>query len=147
MTHEELKLYGHFFKQLEEFEKWAKGEQRIRPIYPVDYCLVCKDIKLAYHYSPDDGDDWCSPSMKRYRTRFEPCGHNIDAKKERILFCNLSPDLQKKYREMEQLEFQFKIFKEKLEDIERAKIESFKADMNVLQVIKNRVKKIKFKKK
>ncbi len=144
MTHEELRLYDHFFKQLEEFEKWAKGEQRIGPIYPVDYCPKCKDVKFAHHYSPDAGDDWCSPLMKRYRTRFESCGHIIDSARERIPICDLSPGLRKKYREMEQLEFQFKIFKENLKDVERAETESFKSDMNVLQVIKNRIKKIKF---
>ncbi len=147
MTRETLRLYDHFFKRLEEFEKWAKGEQRISPIYPVDYCPVCKDIKLAHYYSPDDGDDWCSPSMKRYKTRFEPCGHIIDSQRKYVHICDLSPDLRKKYREMEQLEFQLKIFKKNLKDVERANAEAFKADMNVLQVIKNKAKKIKFKKK
>jgi len=142
-----FRLYDCSLKKLEEFEKWAKGNPRIGPIYPVDYCPECKDIKVAYHYSPDAGDDWCSPSMKRYRTRFEPCGHIINSEREHKPICDLSPDLRKKCREMEQLEFQFKIFKEKLKDIERVRIEHFKAEMSVLQVIKNRAKKIKFKKK
>lgn len=143
MTHEELRLYDHFFKQLEEFEKWAKGEQRIGPIYPLDYCPGCKDIKFVHYYSPDAWDDWCSPSNKRYRMRFEPCGHDFDCRERTLLLCNFSKKLREKYEAMQKLKFQFGFFKENLKDIERAKIASFKADMNVLQVIKKQSKKIK----
>ena len=136
------KQKNHWEKTLEKFEKFLKGEELNVNTYDIGYCPVCNKARIVHFYSPDSWDDYCSPSNKRYRMQFKPCGHDTDQRKWKPII-NWPKEAREQYRIMQTPAYQLRIFSEELKERKRSEIEQHEKNVQELIEYFKRVAKIK----